>query len=314
MKNRRKLLEFFQSELTPALDALEIERKSVVKKVLLIALVLAGVVSWIFFKYSASFAFFWLIFALFTLLAIKIYIAKSYVLNFKKEIIKQIISFIDPTLIYLPLSHVSKQSFAESQIFKRPPDVLKGDDYVSGQIGVTKVEFSELHAQYISKSSRGKKNKVTLFKGLFFSADFNKHFRGKTFVLPDVSERVLGRVGTMIQELNSQHGELVKLEDVEFEKRFVVYADDQIEARYILSPALMERIKGIQTKTNKRIALSFVGSKINIAIPYSKDLFEPTLFRTIKKFKSIADYFEELVMMIELVEDLNLNTRIWTKK
>ena len=34
--------------------------------------------------------------------------------------------------------------------------------------------------------------------------------------------------------------QLIKLEDPEFEKLFAVYGDDQIEARYILTPALMQ--------------------------------------------------------------------------
>ena len=43
-------------------------------------------------------------------------------------------------------------------------------------------------------------------------------------------------------------GELIKMEDVAFERGVVVYGDDQIEARYILSTSLMERILAYKKK------------------------------------------------------------------
>ena len=107
--------------------------------------------------------------------------------------------------------------------------------------------------------------------------------------------------------------QLVKLEDPEFEKHFVVYSKDQIEARYILSTSLMRRIVDFKKKTKKDIHLSFVGSKVYVAISYVRDLFEPRVFQTLLSFEPIQQYFEDLSLAIGIVDDLNLNTRIWTK-
>ena len=49
----------------------------------------------------------------------------------------------------------------------------------------------------------------------------------------------------------SSHGELVKLEDPEFEKSFVVYSGNQTEARYILSTSLMRRILDYKVNCKK---------------------------------------------------------------
>ena len=51
-----------------------------------------------------------------------------------------------------------------------------------------------------------------------------------------------------------------------------------------------------------------------MAIPYSKDLFEPRVFQTILDFKPIHEYYEDLTLAVSIVDDLNLNTRIWTKE
>ncbi|MHC4648718.1 MAG: DUF3137 domain-containing protein, partial [Planctomycetota bacterium] len=106
----------------------------------------------------------------------------------------------------------------------------------------------------------------------------------------------------------------IKLEDPEFERHFAVYGNDQIQARYILSTSLMARIVDFKKKTNRKIYLSFVGSRVFVAVSYSKNLFEPRLFRTILDFELVQEYFEDLQLAIGIVDDLNLNTRIWSKE
>ena len=67
-----------------------------------------------------------------------------------------------------------------------------------------------------------------------------------TLLYPDTAEKMFGKFGQSLQSLNGKmaHGgrDVVKLEDPEFEKEFVVYAHDQVEARYVLSPSLMRRL------------------------------------------------------------------------
>ena len=83
--------------------------------------------------------------------------------------------------------------YKSSKLFDKNPDQYKGEDLVRGQIGKTKIAFSELHSQYYTRDDKGRKSWHTIFRGLFFMADFNKDFQGYTLVLPDYSQRLLGR-------------------------------------------------------------------------------------------------------------------------
>ena len=105
----------------------------------------------------------------------------------------------------------------------------------------------------------------------------------------------------------------MKLENPEFEEAFVVYGGDQNEARYILSPRTMERMLEFSRKSGKKVQFSFVDSRVYVAIPYTKSLFEPKLFGKPASFERVQEYFEDLDLAMGIVEDLNLNTRIWTK-
>lgn len=242
----------------------------------------------------------------------------SYVYAFKVNVIQKIVYYIAPGLTYTPTGHIPKWQIVGSRIFSKNPDRVRGDDLVQGRVGETNMQFSEVHveAKHESTTSNGGRHRrwSTIFRGLFFVADFNKKFNGKTLVLPDTAERVLGSLGSYFQSLNINRGDLVKMEAPEFEKYFVVYGDDQIEARYILSTSLMERITEFRKKTGRRICVSFMGSHMYVAIPYARRLFEPRVFRSILGFKGIEQYLEDFNLFIGIVEDLNLNTRIWTKR
>ena len=233
---------------------------------------------------------------------------------FKEQVIREIINFIDDRFTYSPSKKMSLSEFKKTGIFLMRVDRYRGDDHIEGKIDSTHVEFSEVHAEYTTKDNKGRTHYHTIFKGLLFSADFNKNFNVKTYILTDIAEKMFGFLGTKLQKMNKRRGQLVKLENIEFEKEFAVYSEDQIESRYILSPSLMERILSFKKQTKKSIQMSFVDTRLYIAVPYRKNLFEPKLFGDIVDFKNIQEYHDDLNLVLDLIETLNLNTRIWTKK
>jgi len=238
-----------------------------------------------------------------------------FVYEFKRKIIQAIVKFIDENLDYNPSKYVASGQFMRSTIFRTTPDRYKGEDYVSGTINGTRLEFSEIHAEYETKDSKNRSTYHTIFRGIFLIADFHKDFNGTTVVLPDVAQKMLGFIGQTLQKWNLMRGELIKLEDPEFEKEFVVYGDDQIEARYILTTSMMERLLEFRKKARKRtdaggnIYLAFTQGKIFVAIDCHRDLFEPKLFASNDNFEVLRDYFETMALAIGIVEDLKLNPR-----
>lgn len=314
MKTLDELQHFYQTSLLPELNVLEVQRLKVRNKVLLALFIIIPLAVLIaFLAKNGDFSIFIVIIGGVAVAGISYFVSKDYKKNFKKGIIESIVHFIDESLHYIRTSSISRSSFMESKIFTRRPDEYKGDDYVRGKIGQTQLEFSEIHAKYVTHDSKGRRHAHTIFKGLFFIADFNKHFSGRTVVLPDTAEKLFGQIGTMLQSMNKMRGQLIKLEDPEFEKMFAVYGDDQIEARYILSTSLMSRIVEFKKKSKRTVYFSFIGSKVYVAVSYGRNLFEPRIFRTLLDFSPIQEYFEDFQLAVSIVEDLNLNTRIWTK-
>jgi hypothetical protein len=311
---------FFVTDLLKELKRLEARRRAVLGRVKILISVAAGVIGGIVgivlaFHLGFTPVFVAAVIAVGGASAAYKCLTIGYVYDFKASIIRKIIGFIDPNLTYRPNSYISSAEFNSSRIFTRYPDRMRGDDLVQGKVGLTEIKFSEVHAEHKAETAgRGdsdQKRYRTIFRGLFFVAGFNKKFCGKTVVLPDSAERLLGCVGSFIQSVNRSRGEVIRMDNPEFERHFVVYGDDQIESRYVLSTSLMERILDFKSKTGKRVYLSFVGSQVFVAIPYRKSLFEPPLFSRVTSFKGAHEHFEDLNLALGIVDDLNLNTRIW---
>jgi len=319
VKTLEDLREFYNSTLLADLEGLEQERKKIVQKFTYLIIVIVCVVGICLFfwvgssKINPVVIFIPLVLCLIIGGLLCKLLTRGYVAQFKSLVIERIVHFIDENLNYAAHDCIDKSTFMLSKIFSTKPNRYKGDDLVWGKTGATKIKFSEIHAEHESGSGKNRR-RYTVFKGLFFIGDFNKDFTTQTVVLPDTAEKLFGHLGQKLQSLNIFRGQLIRLEDPEFERHFAVYGNDQIQTRYILSTSLMERIVEFKKKTGRKIYLSFVGSMVFVAVSYTKKLFEPRIFRTLLDFGPIREYFEDLQLAIGIVDDLNLNTRIWSKE
>jgi hypothetical protein len=330
MSQTASIQEFYAARIQPALDQLETERQAVVRRgviaglcVAAVAIALIGLVlvlvpgfwmATIFIGVGAFLGWWWAVSGPMS----------RFRSSFKDRVMRQIVAFIGEDLHYEPDSYLGEGEFRATRIFGRTPDRYSGEDMVSGMRGATRLRFSEVHAEYKTESTDSKGNREThwhtIFKGILFAADFNKHFQGLTVVEPDNAERMLGFVGKALQGWGSKldsRGELVSLDDPEFEQAFKVTATDQVEARYILSNSLMRRILELKNKTGKQIALSFCDSHVYLAIPSDKNMFEaPSMFSPITRslsVETVQGYFADMLLVLGIVEELDLNTRIWSK-
>lgn len=312
----------FEARISPLIERFEERRKKVLKKALIaggsVLALAAGIAAIVAANSGGEGNALPFIGIVGIILAVLIFrgITGPFKKAFKQEVVGTVVSAYDDSFVYRADSGVRESTFRASELFKKRPDRYRAEDYVKGQNGKTEFEFSELHAQYKSSSGSGKNRRTTwhtIFRGVFFVADFNKEFRTRTIVLPDTAEKVFGFLGRKLQDWNFARPDVIRLEDPEFENEFCVYGDDQVEARYILSPALMQRILNLKKKFGDRLYVSFLNSKVYIAISSTKNRFEPKLTGPIE-MSLINEYKQDLELIVGVVEDLNLNNRIWTKE
>lgn len=316
-----KTVAEFYEEIYPTLEKIEQERLSSLTKGNIIItvgviIVVFIVIPWfIAMRDAGEFSsFFMLIIMIVFSSGISLYRRQQFSVKriYKHEVISKIVEAVDNNFVYLYDRGVGEKYFNESLLFSKP-DRYSGEDYISGRLGETDFQLSEIHAEYesISGDDESDPSYRTIFKGFFMVADFHQGFQGHTIVVPYNKARFIW--GRIQQAAKSQGMEIAKMEDVDFEGKFGVFTTDQAEARNILSMSMIENIVKLKEKFDSKIYITFLNSCIYIAIEWELNIFEPNLKKTLLDENTIHDLLDEIWMCLEIIEDLDLNKEIWTK-
>lgn len=224
---------------------------------------------------------------------------------YKKNVISAIVSELCQGAVFEPSKGISQGAFEGSGLFQSP-DRYSSEDLISGQRGATSFLCSEIHAEKKQVTTDGKGRTrthwVDIFKGFFFIADFQKDFKGKTTIYRNALIKL---------HFGEQR---VKLENPEFEDSFDVYSTDQVEARYLLTPSFMECLLTLDRKFKETVTVSFRNSNVIIAIPDQTNHFEASIWQSVLSTETLKREFDTLLQLTGIIDDLNLNTRIWTKE
>ncbi len=183
-------------------------------------------------------------------------------------------------------------------------DDYKSEDKFTGTYKGVDVELAE--AKLTKEQGSGKDRKtVTVFKGLFVLLSTHKSVKGKTVIKRDA--------GAIANWLGEKFGglERVALEDPAFEERFEVYGTDQIEARYLLTPAFMERLTTLAMHMGDgRLQAAFYDEQFFVMVPNSKDLFEPpSIFTSVTKDTGVKRISQEFGDVLSIIDILKLDER-----
>lgn len=245
-------------------------------------------------------------------------IAREYVHDFKQKVIRALLLDIDPSLRIEPGHGLSIGETIRSGLFSTIPDRVTSEDQITGRLGKTVFCFSEVHAEYKTTTQTKNGTKETwhdIFRGIIFVADFNKNFDGITVVRPkDTGAAISAWFAKNVPVLSSSSHQLVQLENLDFCNAFVTYSNDQVEARYILTPLMMERLCELNSRSEYTIAASFIDQYMFLAFPFETNYFEPPVFKTLLDPDLLRDDIEVVKFMLGIVDSLDLNTRIWGKR
>ena len=175
-----------------------------------------------------------------------------------------------------------------------------GDESFKGKYKNVDVKMWE--TELGKETSSGKNRSYTVrFKGVLVALEPQRQYKGLTIIKKD-----------NLIDITPQGLEPVHLEDIEFEKEYNVYSNDQIEARYVLTTAFMERFKNIQLAFRaSKIEASISEQGILLAISTNRDLFKVgKLWRPVADYKQFKTMANEFASILELIDTLKLEQNI----
>lgn len=195
-------------------------------------------------------------------------------------------------------------------------DKYHSEDYISAKYKDIKFEQADVHIEEEHESTDSDGNTtttyITIFKGRWMIFDFNKEFKA------DVQISQKGFTSSRVKKFFGKKDELFKkvtMESENFNSKFNVYAQNEHDAFYIITPSLMERIERLAVRNKGKMLFCFVNNKLHIGIHDNKDSFEPgSVFKQINEEESIKKISNEIEVITQFVDELNLENDLFKKE
>jgi hypothetical protein len=219
---------------------------------------------------------------------------------FKQRVVSRVVEQVLPGAAYDPDLAIARSVLAASAIVRSDSSYL-GDDLVRGTIGRTPFALGDVR----SGRSGGRAGAARPFQGLFFHADFNRSTAGRTLVIPQ-GESPIAVPGNRALVPTT-------LESPEFEALFSVFATDAVEARYVVTPKMMVRLVELQRLLGHRLYAAFDRGRVYVALDKGAGSFDALAFGGEQAWQEIRGFAALMGAARAIVEELELNTRIWTK-
>jgi len=214
-----------------------------------------------------------------------------FVKNKKDNIIPKCFSFLGDLKVG---QNVISSSFIKKSMLFDDFNVPEIDEEFSGCFANTTFSLSE---EEITKGSG--KHKKWVFNGIFIAIRMHKPIHGHTAIFNC----------SLFDKPFILKLEKVEIEDPEFMKENYIYSSDQIEARFILTPIFIERLKALKMAFNsERVDIAFFDDYALLALHCSKNLFETfTIRRPVTDTRIFDKFYDEMLSLKNLIESLKMD-------
>lgn len=226
-------------------------------------------------------------------------------------------------------------------------NVRSNDDTFGGKYNETEFKVSETNLSYESDSGDNR-TVSTVFNGIIILIDSNKETKAHTIIETKVEtiKKTIKKISLSVLLLwisilsigNGIHTNNItalvvgivlplviilfifpknqmmrmKLEDTDFNKKYIVTTEDQVEGRYLITTGFMDRFKNLQTAFGtKNVKCAFFDNKIMFALHTNKDFFELSggLFHSLKHPKRVKSFYEETTAIYDIIDYFKLDEK-----
>lgn len=218
-------------------------------------------------------------------------------LSLKRKCMSKLLRVFGNIKWYNNCEVIKTDEIRKTGLFKVIADRFTDDEFVGDYHGV-KFRMSE---------TRFRVNEHVGFTGVILAFEANKPFESHTIIVSKLAP----------DRHRSLNLEPVILEDPKFCRDYNVYSSDQTEARYLITPSLMERFRKLKVafKTTD-IACAFFKNKVIFALDneglsgLSKNLFEIDAYSAFTDDREVINiFYNELTSVLDMAAYFKLDEK-----
>lgn len=181
------------------------------------------------------------------------------------------------------------------------------NDYISGQYKGVRFEQADVKIREVTSDGENTST-TTYFEGRWMIFEFNKRFMSDLQVR-EKGFRYAKKSGGWFSQKDKMRK--IQMEDVQFNRLFQVFAANEHEAYYILTPHMMESIKRLSEQTKGELLLCFVDNRLHVAVNSGEDAFEVPLFSKISRSLVDREIYGAIEVITQFVDEMNLENTIF---
>ena len=218
-------------------------------------------------------------------------VKKEFNAIYKNEVVKAVLDrhFED---VYYNYEHGFDRNYVMNMTLITSGNRYRTEDYLRAKYRGVNFEQADVVIENETTDSDGNSTTTTYFRGRIIVIDFPKQTE---FV------RTTSKKFGYTRHLRKGEYPYVEMENVVFNKNFYTYARDSVEAFYILTPQMMEKLMEI-VGTYGNVGVSCFGGKMNIAINTKRDAFDAKMTRSLQYDREMNDLDQDAALIENLIE------------
>ena len=198
---------------------------------------------------------------------------------------------------------ISSLDFECSQFAKKSYSCFRSSDLLvinipndNGKKSSIDFQVADVDAYELHVDSKGNRSTSDVYQGMFGYIEFNEKFK-------------------CVLAINSNYKikgvklEKVILEDINFNKEFDVKTNNQLEARYILTPDMMEKIMKLE-KMIKDVKILFANKTLYIGSE-KVNMFELGKYKSGDPLIIFENLYDEIALILGIIDELKNNDKVF---
>lgn len=187
-------------------------------------------------------------------------------------------------------------------------DRYSSNDLISAKYKNINFVCSDIEIEEEYTDSDGDRHYTTIFLGQWFVFDFNKNFKANIQICENSFK------GSKRGSLFNNNYKKVIMEDVEFNNQFKIYAENELDAFYILTPNMMERIKQLNNSVHGNLLFCLIDNKMHIGLHNCNDLFEPNILKKIDLTQEKEKILRDIRIITNFIDMLELDNDLFKRR
>ena len=231
------------------------------------------------------------------------YNKKKFERDLKRRVMTKVCSCFE-NLKWRSGSYDKEDLFKKSNLICEEYSYSSYDDIFKGEYKTISYEIIEGKFIKEERSMLERRRRILkkIYAGVIIKLDMNKRFKGNTVIKPDTFMHI-----SPVSSLRH-----TTLEDVNFEKKFDVFTNDEVEARYLITPSFMERLNNMKVSFSaSKLECAFYDNYLLIGLHTNRDLFSVgSLINKVNDSKQFFKMFEEILSIVKLIDYFKLDQKI----